>query len=333
MLSSNIEKPSRDSTSLYQGSFSYLKAGALFTVCAVIALVSGLLLRQAIFESGNIWYAVAALVVLLVSAFLFIICIAHRTVLLSGLFLFPFVFVFSFFQSVDAIVGGSALVGAVLWISSGISGRKALNEMMSIHFWSLSRTIFPRLVFSLAIFAAVAFFIVFSIRPLDERNPIFPKSFFEASTGQISSLLKPILGDLDFSLSLRQISEQAVLKAAKEAGTQLSGSAQTFLVNEVLNDYQEKFTGIFKAPLHPDKKLSESVYDAILSWFQNLDERTRKYGILGLSVLMLLAVQALSPLLRLFLSLVSFAIYQMFILAGFIAIVYENRSKEMIALP
>ena len=144
------------------------------------------------------------------------------------------------------------------------------------------------------------------------------------------------MGDLDFSLSLREISTRLVADQIKNQPSLIGpvvSLAQKELTERSIAGFQQQFKSIFGISINPDAKLSVALYDGFLSKINGLKKESRNLLIGVFAFLLFLTVQALSPFIRLIATALAFILYELLMVFGFGALVFESQSKEKIVLP
>ncbi len=237
------------------------------------------------------------------------------------------------FLTLNAMVLIGAVVLAVFFVWGGYLTQKELSNSINIRFFAASRAVLVKVIFGLAIFAALIFFDVFSAAPLGSDNPILPQGFFESSAEKFSGALPAIFGnDIDFSKSLTEIANQSLDQVAQDQGVEVHEDTRQELLNRTLEDLQSRIEKMFGARIDPDIKLSSAIYGLLLQGFNDMNENIRMVILAAMAFALLLMVQAVAPIIRIVITVLAFLIYEALRAMGFVSIVFENKNKEILIL-
>lgn len=278
------------------------------------------------------WFGFSLILFLLLFV-LNIVLIPKTKILFSVLFFASVLFAVGFMgsnkYSIILLVWLIMFLGMV-W--AGYETKKFIEHSLKIKFVTISNLALRKIMLSISIIAAIIFYGAFYATDFNKNNPIFPESVFDISLSKVARFMKPVFGDLDFSMTLREISEKNIDKITAEQGIFLTIEQKNLLVKKTILDYQNKINKIFGQTFNPDKNLSSAIYDSILYKFNNLKKQTRNLVLFIMAAMLMLSIQALSPVIRIILVALSFVFYEMLKIFGFFIIVYEQKSKESIVL-
>lgn len=312
-----------------------------------IQMISGLFLGKYLYEYFHVSATdthispVAMLVwfcIFLISFFLGIISIRNRKALIL-LVLLPGLSVIGSF-----LIGGSSagtIIGGILFILflslAVIGGRWEVASSIRIRFARTGSSIIGKTMLAFAILIAFVFFNVFSSQPLGEDNIFLPKSIFSDLTPTISKAFTPVFGDVDTSLTLREAAEKAVDAAIEESTDRTIRYAtpdviRTQLINQSVIEFQNRIEETLGVRIDPDKKISDAIYEALLSKFNSLNESSRNITLIILSIVIALVIQTSSIIFRIVIIPISFVIYEILLFVKFIKTTFEGRDKEWITL-
>ncbi len=269
--------------------------------------------------------------VFLVLLNLCVIIVSNKNMLLWILSASSILFFVGFlsFKSDVLIAGGVMLVG-LIWIGNSV--RNYLDESIKIKFFPISNMILRKAILILAVISAVLFYNTFYSTSLGKDNPIFPKSIFETISVKFSNLASPVIGEVDLSKSLRGIAEESIRKIEKENGIVLPTIQEKELVDKAVLEYQEKLNKIFGQTINPNDAIYSALYDTILYKFNNMEKNMRTMLLVVMAFLLFLTIQAVSPILRFVIMIISFLIYEILLLTKFFKYTYTQESKERISL-
>ncbi|KKT22812.1 hypothetical protein A2108_01230 [Candidatus Wolfebacteria bacterium GWA1_42_9] len=339
MLPSQISQEAK--SSIYQGRFSYWKASILSVLVVIAAFFTGYFADKSFFDFSGLnlksSLVLLACSVIFLALFLLVTLFIEKKGLLAAIVvLSALAFFVVFLPAFNLIVALSGLVTIILFLSAVLAGRAELESSIKIRFFGIGRTVLSKVILSLALVAAVFFYSAFSDRDLDENNPLISRGLFEGTLSASSKILKPLMGDLDFSLSLREISTRLVADQIKNQPSLIGpvvSLAQKELTERSIAGFQQQFKSIFGISINPDAKLSVALYDGFLSKINGLKKESRNLLIGVFAFLLFLTVQALSPFIRLIATALAFILYELLMVFGFGALVFESQSKEKIVLP
>lgn len=227
------------------------------------------------------------------------------------------------------LVGGAVITLTLLW--AGFAGYREMEKSLQIRFFHASKLILSKMILGVAILGALLVFNVFSVLPLEGENPFLPQSWFETAAETFSGALFPILGDIDFSLTLRETVTKSIEENIEQAPIPVA--AQQQLVDRTMNEIQNRIVETFGRRMNPDIKLSSAFYTLLLDSFNGLDESLRRVILAGLAFALFLMLQALSPIVQIVIAVIAFGCYEVLRATGFVGMLYENRSKEQLFLP
>jgi len=297
----------------------------------------GYVLRSVLGVSDDIDFArwlpfLISVVVFLVMVDLVVMLVSEKTMLVISCIGSSIFVVAGFLDhiSVQIIIAGVAL--AIFMLLAGYEGRRMMDGALKIRFFAISKVILSRAIVGIALMLAIIFFGIFSQAPLGPNNPILPQHVFETSMQRFSHTLAPILGGIDFSKTLRAITQNTVESAIQSQGLPLTKYQQNVLINKYLTDYQNKISKFFGRTIDPDKTLSSAFYDLLLSKFNGLNDSSRRIVLAGMAFLLFLSVQAVAPIMRWIAGGIAYIIFLFLKAMNFFAVVTETKNKEVILL-
>ncbi|MFA6135837.1 MAG: hypothetical protein WC705_00510 [Candidatus Paceibacterota bacterium] len=327
----NSSPPKEESFSVYEGRFSYWKASLLGLFTCVSALAFGFFLKKVLFGlsnnmTGDSFFLLIFLLIFL-SFFSVTSLFVSRNSFMTLIAFLSAVFIFVvFLPDLNQRIAIAGLILAGFLMVSVIMGRNEIDGCLKIKFFRIVKPIMSRVIIGIAIFSSFLVYNSFLTRPLDNNNPFLPQNVFESSFRGISGIIGKFLGDVDFSLSLNEIT-------AKLVDQSIPPAIKNDLIKKSTDAYQKQFSSMLGINLDPNIKLSLAIYQGIINKFNSLGGSSKSSVLTVLAVLLFLAVQAVSPLIRIVASFFGLVIYQVLLAIGFGAVVFENRSKETISLP
>jgi hypothetical protein len=330
---SHIEEEQRRHT-------AYLvKTGVLFVLTLGAAIILGQYLSYSFYE--NVFSipdialpAVITFAVFLTFFFHSVLFIQKKSVLSLLAICSTAAIVVSFFSLADAYVVVGTL-GCLLFMLFAVYETKSeISTRIKIRFVHALNSVTTKVILAIAILLGATLYSTFTTRNLDEDNFLFPRPAFEQVISWSQGPLKTILGDVDFSKSLRQIAEQKVDEtiAAQAGGAAVPAGARQQLVNQYVAELQKSFLGITGTALDENQPLSKTLYDGLLHRVNTADAGTKSVILGVLVVLFIFSIQLLSILVRIALIPIAYLVYELLLRTHFAHIVYENASKEVVTL-
>ncbi len=324
-------------------SYFYIKAIALSVITLGMAFFTGSFLQKA-FGQGMASYS-TALIPLLVSTLVFLMFFFFVTLsvdkkwfvslvgALSGVIITLCLYRAGAYELL--IVGGAL---TLLLIFGGLAGRREVEASLKIRFVKILNSVVSRGMFGLALCVAFLVYQTSVSQPLTENNILFPRSVFEGMIPVASQVIKPVLGDIDLSLTLNQLADKGIASAI--AGAPNSGAIQRSMTPEVrisfvqkyIEQIQATFKSSFGITIQPNQKMSEALYSGLLLKFNSLGDATKRGIAAFFSVVFLLGIQIISWILRLIMIPIAFILYEIGIISKFITVSFKKEDKESIKL-
>lgn len=328
-----VEKPHRSGAS-----FSVWKALLLGACATVSAFFAGYFLKAffvGAFEIGksSLWFGISATIffAFIAVAVMFI----NKKKWLAGIGIASAVAMLApFIGEISVPLAFVGVIIILLFAFALIDGRRELDNHLTLHFFRMARGTLSRIVIGIALLVGILFFNTFSLEPLTGDNPILPQGVFEKSIAAFSSKLKPILGDVDFSKSLHQISSEAINGAFEQSGLS-SDTAATFTSTsqkQLVEEYERRITSVIGEPIDPEKPLSTAIYEVLLNKFNKTEGASKTIILVGLSFVLFLSIAAVGPIIRFIAAAIGFVIFESLLAIGFGEKIYDTVSKETVVL-
>jgi len=244
--------------------------------------------------------------------------------------------VIPFWQILDQelIIGGAVMMAFM--VLATILGRREVDSVMAIRFFSVSQTVLSKVILSIAIFLTLVVYSVFSGKPLEKENLFLSEKFFVKTTEVISKSLGGVIGGFDMSVSLKDLVDKSVYLAIDKSGvpaSQIKSAVIEDMKVKYTNEYKEKMEALLGSPIDVNQKISLAIYDSLLNKFNGLDVGVKSIVLGVMSFAIFLTLLAVSPIIRIVIGFLSFLIYEFLMMIKFGSLVYENKSKEIIILP
>lgn len=328
---------------MYQNAFSYWKAGILGVLIVGASGVLGYYLNLMVYAasvmSRNSWIIAGTFfIALCVLAALGAVFVSYKPV---GYGIFAAAgFAMGIFGLVhfSEVVLAGFIVLVLFFAGAYRRGQKELETMLKVKFFSVVRTVVPLIIMGMSVFAGTALYGAVRNQPLsDVASLLMPQSLFEVLLVKSSGILAPAFGgSVDFSLSIRQITAQAVDSAVAQSGlpaASVTPAMRAQLAQKYLPEFEAKFEAIAGGPVNLDEPVSRVLYDGLVARLNALEGNTKVLTLVSIIILLALTLLAFVPFIHVAVGAIGFVVYQLLLAAGFGVIVYETQSKEVVVLP
>ncbi len=328
---------------VYQNAFSYWKGGILGAFVVGASGVLGYYLHVMVYAASTMtqasWIIAGSFfLVVCVLAAVAVIFISYKPVGYSVFAAAGCVMgLFSVVHFSQAVLAG--FIAAMLFFAGAYArGQKELEEMLKIRFFSVVRTVIPLVTMGIVVLTGTALYGAIANQPLaDAASLLMPRSLFQTLLVKSSGLLAPAFGSaIDFSLSVRQITAQAVDTAVAQSGipaASITPAMREQLTQKYLPEFEAKFETITGGPVNLDEPVSQALYDGLVARLNALEGNTKIVTLVAIIVLLALTLLAFIPFIHIAVGALGFILYQLLLAAGFGVVVYETQSKEVIVLP
>ncbi len=236
-------------------------------------------------------------------------------------------------SSINIAIGALASFLIFLWANHG--GRTELNEMLKIRFWRICKKVIPKAIMALALFASVVYVYIgiggASGKEFFISQSAFEKIFFPAFSVKI---IQNFLPGFDFSLSAGELIKNLAVNQIKQNSqlNLLPVAAKKQLIGQAIKELENKFADFLGAPIDSKIKVSEILYQTAIRKILELPENIRAAIPAAIGVLFFLTIISFSLPIRWLVSVLTFFIYEIFLVFGFSVIMLEGKSKEIIIL-
>lgn len=321
--------------------FSYWKGSVLsvISVCAAFAIGSFAKMYFAIIPhsfGGNSAWFYAAVAVFLIFYSIATLSIERMSLLMGMAFVSAVGIAREFYIPGNYPITLGSVLLILLFMYGTFIVRRMVDDSLQVHFMYMSASLMGRLTFAAGIFFAFVFFLDISSKPLDENNIIMPRALFESAIPVMSKVLAPIVGsDIKLDNTIRQIAENGVDEAIRASGDRslkqnITAQARTQMVEGAIAQMQQQFKVSLGEDISPDDRLSIVVYNGLLGRFNALAPETRQSVALLLSLAFVFVFQGMSFIGRIIVIPLAFLVYEGLLLAKFVTVTYEHKSKEYI---
>lgn len=223
------------------------------------------------------------------------------------------------------VIAGLTLV--ILLFKASFNVRKELEASMKIRFLKISR-----ISMNMAMPGIILFFLgLFIIRgefltregvslALEPLSPIaakyIPKFSFEASTGELlNNIVISSLGEIE----TENLNKIPLLSRNK-------------LIAESVNGFQDRIKGFVGTEISLEKSVSANVYDILNTRYNNLTTASKTILIVMIFLSLFSLIITLVPLAHIPIAILTFVMYEIFLVSGFAVVQLEPRSREIIIL-
>lgn len=329
--------PSSVDVSVFR-SLSVWKVIVVMAVFCATAFFVGFTLTSFLPDDGvmNVSAAIpllVALVIFLVAADIAVIVLRRGDIIAGSMVLAALFLMIGLLPSHISLILVLAFVAAALsFLWGGFVGRRVADRLLTLHVTVISRSIGSKMMIGISLFIALVFFNVFSFAPLGVNNPIVPQAWFESAAESFSRVLAPIVGQVDLSLSLRDLAQSSVESSLQRAGLTPSSALVNDLVEKTVNDAQTRIVKIVGQPIDDSRPLSTALYGVLLDKFNSLDQPIQRVILGGFAFVLFLSVQMLSPLIRGVVGIISSGVFTILKVSGFVSVLNQERQQEVVVL-
>lgn len=257
--------------------------------------------------------------------------------LAAGLSVLASLAVFYDYFSTTLIIFGILVFLILIW---GISRlRSELTDSLKIRFFRLTQVFLPKIALGVAILLSLFSYLLFS----SQASSAGPgQGGFPISFKNFHFLLKPneklvgiFIPDFSFQKPF-QIILAGLLKrqlAAKVPSFEsLSASAKETMVESVIDEELAGLKKFLGAEINARDSVDKVIYDSLVKKFSQLDERVKKWIIIGIFFVLFLTIRALFIPVNWLLAIFLFLIYLFLLALNFASVKMEPRSKEIIII-
>lgn len=239
----------------------------------------------------------------------------------------------AFIPSMNAIIAGGIGLMALFFVGAYIEGRREVNQSLSPRFFKVAKTIMYRMILGIAIVIATVFFSAFTINDVRPDNPVLSQDIFEKGLISFSKNVRAVMGDIDFSKSLRDISQEEVSQLVDSGALPPSPALIDQTRKTLISGFQERLKTLTGTTIDPDQRISAAFYEAFLERFNGTEGPVRNIILAGMAFVLFLSVAAVSPFIRIIASVIAFVLYRFLLAVKFLGISFEIKSKEVVTLP
>jgi len=212
----------------------------------------------------------------------------------------------------------------------GMRGRASLSNMMRIHFSELGGIVTPKIVLALAIVAGMSIY-MFHLEKNDVNipKPAFVKAF-SVARGFIPEFSKIQEG--------KSFEEDLRILVTTQAEQQVDGfphmpePVRDEVVREGVQTMKQQVNSLFGTEVNFDVPMSEAAYQAVSNRLDNLTPAERSALPILLAAAVLLAILSLSAPIGWMVLFVSYILFEILLMTGFMTRVLEERSREVVIL-
>lgn len=229
-----------------------------------------------------------------------------------------------------AVFFAFAVTAALVLIYGGMRGRASLANMLRIHFYELGGIVVPKVILALAIITGMSLYLL----RLENNEVTVSKKIFD-KTFSIAREFVPGLSGLPNGASLEDDLRMAAIAQAEKQITgfsALSQSERDRVVQAGVYAMELQLSSILGSNVDFKQPMSEAVYQSVLHKISSLSPSARYalpaifaaavfLGILGLSLPIGWAVL-----------FVSYLLFEILLMAGFMTRTLEERSREIVVL-
>lgn len=310
---------------------SLLKIFSLAFFATLSAFAVGYFLR-AYLMGGGLQAIIATLVSALFFASLFILQTivvkdgwrAFLLALMQGVSLAAWLFAYS--SQTIFLVATLLAIAALSY--GGIRGRASLSNMMRIHLSEIVGTVAPKVILALAIVAGMSIYIF----GLEKNEVAIPKSAFV----KVFSVARELVPEFAKIQEGESLEEDLRVLARGQAERQIDGfslmpaSAQDQIILEGVRATKEQINSFFGQEVNFSVPMSEAAYQAVSNRIDGLTPEEHSTLSIVLAAAAFLIILSLSMPTTWIVLFVSYILFEILLMTGFMTRVLEERSREIV---
>lgn len=326
-----LEKIKSGDTTQYSGSpkdtsvsgeRSLFKVYLLIGITALLALLSGFLLKVGEFGYGMLIFVVLTIVLIIQSLTL---KYTKEMLLASGLCALGLVL--PFWDAPLGYLGGTTLIIFLLLFAAHNRGKREGENMMKIRFSHATRPVVS-LILTVGVILITFLFSVNGASIFTEEN--IKRTVDFTVTPIVKGYVKDFssdakLGDVLGSITLQQIEESS-------GSENLSDFQKQLLVNQSVKELSVLLREKTNFNFQENATVGANIHALVSEKSSNFLDPKAPWGIFILGIIILLLVKSIEIVLYIPLGLLAFMLYELLIAFGFIVVQSESRSKEVINL-
>src|SRR3990167_3943412 len=222
----------------------------------------------------------------------------------------------------------SAGLAFLFLVWANYSGGKELRNMIKINFWRVSKMVLPKAFAAAALFASVA------LIGLPNSEFFISKENFQKIFVPSATMAKRFFPDFDPALSINEIAVRMAERELEQTSQSqfLPKSTKTQLINQSVNEFENKISGWAGSSINTKANLTEAIYELIKNEYLSLPEKDRQLVLVGAIIFIFLMIEGFSLPIRIAVTFLAYIIYEILIAFGVVAVMLEGKSREIVVL-
>ncbi|EKD24098.1 MAG: hypothetical protein ACD_81C00109G0001 [uncultured bacterium] len=217
-------------------------------------------------------------------------------------------------------------------LSASYSGRKMLDNMLTIDFWSISKLVVPKGIIAITLLASV--FIPLHLQAHRDSIPV-SSATFDKVLASSSSFIKYFYKDFDTSKTVDELARTATEQQLSEKFPQVNAlkpREKTLLINEAMKGLYEQLFNYTGVQINPKDPVAVAAYGVLQEKYFALRDEVKLWIFIIFGAVIFISIASIMMPLRILVALIAFFVYEVMIALGFARVVIESRSKETFVL-
>ncbi|MDO8537008.1 MAG: hypothetical protein Q7R94_02060 [bacterium] len=319
-----IRQVNAESASRQPGFYKTIVFDAL-TVLSAIAL--GYTYKQYLLSRGGITVLLVTILVYAAFATLqvfFSKTIGHR----FSILLLEIMALSGFFYDIDfKMLAISAAIVLVFFLWGDLGGKRELNNGLQIRFFKAATPFLKKFTT-----AVILMLIIFYLPRLDQDQPFISKENFQVIFGWASGLTTKFYPEINFNSSFGKLAEgiARLELQTNQNFKSLPSANQEELIRQAADQVSQAIGKSLGVTISLDEPASDVFYNFVLAQVSGLRARFGDLFTVGFVLAVFIAVRGVGIIFYWIAGFFTFIVYQILLASGFIHILGESRTHEVI---
>jgi len=232
-----------------------------------------------------------------------------------------------FYRGDLRFVGAAAAFIVILFLWGDLTGKSALANGLEVRFFHVAIPFLKK--FTTAMLLAL---IALYLSQSSQGNLFVSQGSFDSFFTWASAFTANIYPGLTLNASFGQLAESiARIELQTNAGfNALSPADQDALVAETADRITASFSNAMGAPVSPNEPTGNAIYDYIIAKMQSLKDQFKNWFVIVWALIVFFVIRAFGLIFYWLAALLSFIFYQILLASGFVHILGESRTHEVI---
>jgi hypothetical protein len=233
-----------------------------------------------------------------------------------------------FFYDLDnkiLLLTAGSLVVFNLW--GDIIGHSELDNCLEIRFFKTATPALQKLTTAISLSLLVLY-----LPQINGSNLFVSQQTFQSFYDWVADSVNSFYPEINFSSSFGSFAQSLVkseLQNNKDFKN-LPPGEQGSVIQQSVNKVADSFSKTLGTPVSSDEPLSQVFYNFIVKTMGDLRERFQSWFLVGWLLVVFLIIRGLGTIFYWIIALLSFVVYQLLMAFGFIHILGESRTHEII---